>query len=257
MKSFIFLLSLVIGVGAAFLLYTNVYAVNIEVLPDLVTVVPSHVQLVNSHQKEIIRFSNGIANTGDGYWQMRPEFPLDDPSTPQKAFQMILDQNGNVAREVQVGQFEYHPTHHHWHVADVALFSVHTGSPSGPIFSQTLKTSFCLLDLYKMDDNSPTTERAYWDCLSGYQGVSPGWVDQYHQSTDGQQVDITGAPAGIYYFVSETNPSKIFIEENTDNNISWVKFELTRSSNGNAKIAILDHSPCDTPALCGEASTNR
>ena len=49
--------------------------------PDLRTVVPLHLQIVNSHQREILRFSNGIANTGAGNLQMRPLFPVTDQPT--------------------------------------------------------------------------------------------------------------------------------------------------------------------------------
>ena len=46
--------------------------------PDLRTVVPAHLQLVNEHQRETLRFSNGIANTGPGPWGMRPDPPVAD-----------------------------------------------------------------------------------------------------------------------------------------------------------------------------------
>jgi hypothetical protein len=41
-------------------------------LPDLQTVVPSHLNLVNQQQREILRFSNGIANTGSGPLELHP-----------------------------------------------------------------------------------------------------------------------------------------------------------------------------------------
>jgi len=63
-------------------------------LPDLQTVVPQHLQIVNEHQREVLRFSNGVANTGAGDWRMRPEFPLADTNQPQRAIQEILDING-------------------------------------------------------------------------------------------------------------------------------------------------------------------
>ena len=37
--------------------------------PDLRTVVPAHLNLVNQQQQDILRFSNGIANTGAGPWE--------------------------------------------------------------------------------------------------------------------------------------------------------------------------------------------
>ena len=45
-------------------------------LPDLRTVVPQHLQLVNAQQREKLRFSNGIANTGPGPWALRPDPPI-------------------------------------------------------------------------------------------------------------------------------------------------------------------------------------
>ena len=100
--------------------------------------------------------------------------------------------------EKQVGTFEFHPEHNHWHIGDVALFEVRkakdngTGGAWGKPFvndrgqAQSIKTTFCLIDWYKLDDNSPTTERVYWECATSYQGISPGWVDQYHQELEGQ-----------------------------------------------------------------------
>ena len=43
--------------------------------PDLRTVIPTHLGIQNQQQREILRFSNGIANTGPGPWRMRPEPP--------------------------------------------------------------------------------------------------------------------------------------------------------------------------------------
>ena len=68
-------------------------------------------------------------------------------------------------------------------------------------------------------------------------GISSGWVDQYHQATDGQQVDLTGAPErDDYYLVSTTNHTGAFVETNYTNNTAWVKFTLTSDSNGNRKV---------------------
>ncbi len=133
------------------------------------------------------------------------------------------------------------------------------GSPTGQVVgTNSIKVGFCLLDLYKLEDNAPTSEKVFWDCYTSFQGVSVGWVDQYHQSTDGQQVDLTTAPDGNdYYLVSTANYAGIFAETDKTNNTAWVKFSLTSDSKGNRKVTITEHSPCDTPGLCGEHSTNR
>lgn len=222
--------------------------------PDLRTVVPAHLQIVNQQQRTILRFSNGIANTGAGPWRLRPDFQ----PTVTNAIQEILDANGNIVSESLVSTFEFHPAHNHWHIGDVALFEIRAGSPTGPIVgSNSIKVTFCLLDSYRLDGNSPTSQRGYWDCYTSYQGISAGWVDQYHQATEGQQLDLTGVAPGRYYLVSTSNPAKIFIETNLNNNTAWQSFDLSYDSTGNAKITLVDRSPCDSPRMCGEDIPNR
>jgi Lysyl oxidase len=241
--------------------------------PDLRTVVPTHLNFVNEHQSELLRFSNGISNTGGGPWAMRPEHELGlTPTTT--AIQEIRSSGAQykcgtqpkqvtdcytVLAEYPVSIFEYHPTHNHWHTADVALFEVRKGSPTGTrVGSNSVKVGFCLLDLYKIDDNAPTSEKTFWDCYTSYQGVSVGWVDQYHQSTDGQEVDLTGVPdANDYYLVSTTNPTGVFLEQDKTNNSAWVRFTLSSDSSGNRKVTVTAHSPCENAGLCGEAPANR
>ncbi len=237
--------------------------------PDLRTVVPAHLGIQNKQQREILRFSNGIANTGPGPWRMRPEPPPGSDTQVTNGVQEILDAVGAVVLEEVVSTFEYHPAHNHWHIGDVALFEVrnardngHGGDIGGVVTndrgeSQSIKTTFCLIDSYRLDDNAPTKERGYWDCYTGYQGISPGWVDQYHQATVGQQLDLTGAPEGVYYLVSTSNPAGVFLETDPANNTAWTSFWLRRDSKGNPKITLIDHSACESPGMCGERSTNR
>jgi len=242
--------------------------------PDLRTVVPQHLQLVNEHQREVLRFSNGIANTGAGPWALRPEPPISDATTAVSAVQEIRDSGAfykcgeqpkqvmacyNIVSESVAGVFEFHPEHNHWHIGDVALFEVRRGSPTGPVAGgNSIKTTFCLIDWYKLDDNSPTSERVFFDCYRGHQGISAGWVDQYHQSTEGQQLDLTSLPnGGDYYLVSTANYAKLFRESDYGNNTAWVRFRLFQDSQGNRKVEVTDHSPCASPGLCGENTTNR
>ena len=252
-------MTLVLSLGVSLLFVEQADAQDpMAQLPDLRTVVPLHLQIVNKQQREILRFSNGVANTGAGPWQMRPRFPISDTLQTQDAIQEILDSQGNVVDEKVVSQFEFHVEHNHWHINGIALFEVRQGSPDGPVFGgNSIKTTFCLIDWYKLEGNSNTLARTYADCAGSYQGISVGWVDQYHQSTVGQQLDISGIPAGLYYLVSTANPDGIFIEENYLNNTAWVGFNLTRESNGNPKIQIISNSPCDSPGLCGVGAPNR
>lgn len=232
-------------------------------LPNLQTVVPKHLQIQNDHQRENLRFSNGIANTGLGNWQMIPIFP-DDPSLTQDAAQQFLDLNGNIICQRTVSETQFHPAHNHWHMADIAKFSIHKGSPDGQEMGNSLKVSFCLIDWYNMAGTSNTNDRTYFECERGMQGIQVGWVDQYHQELPGQELEITGLEQGVYFLVSEVNHKQRYIESNYDDNVAWIQFLLKRDSNGNAKLIEGATSDCTTgipenyqKAMCGEIKLNR
>ena len=84
------------------------------------------------------------------------------------------------------------------------------------------------------------------------QGISPGWIDQYNQAVEGQELNITDVPPGIYYLVSTSNPEQNLIESNYTNNTAWVSFDLQRDKHGRPKITLVGHSPC-AGRLCGYA----
>src|SRR5215207_7670355 len=83
------------GTGAAKTRSSGLY-------PDLRTVVPTHLQLVNQQQRTLLRFSNGIANTGDGPWRLRHDFQ----STATNAIQEILGARGSIGQEYLASAFE-------------------------------------------------------------------------------------------------------------------------------------------------------
>lgn len=233
-------------------------------LPDLQTVVPQHLNLVNQQQREILRFSNAIANTGAGTLELHPLST--DPKVFNDAQQNVYDAQSAAAGTLVCHRdlteaFFFHPEHNHWHLRDVALFEVRSAAPGddgtqgrwGAVVGDSVKETFCLIDYVPAAGTKPES-RVYFSCF-GDQGISVGWIDQYHHSTPLQDVDITGAPAGIYYLVSKANPVEIFLESDYTNNVAWTSFRLVRESSGNAKIELISHSPC-AGDLCG-FSTNR
>ena len=95
---------------------------NTSLYPDLRTVVPDHLNLVNQQQHEYLRFSNGIANTGPGPWALRPDPPIGTAAITN-AIQEIRSSNAQflcgrqpkpsdpcytVVEEPLVSTFEYH-----------------------------------------------------------------------------------------------------------------------------------------------------
>ncbi|HEY5922676.1 MAG TPA: lysyl oxidase family protein [Kofleriaceae bacterium] len=220
-------------------------------LPDMRTVVPRHLAIQKQGGVETIRFSNGVANTGEGPLRLRPE----NIGNITNAWQEILNADGSIASEHLASTFEFHPQHNHWHIDNIALYEVRAIKPDGPLWGSAIKTTFCLIDWYKLDGNNQG--RVYWDCATSYQGISPNWVDQYHHSLAGQEVVVTGAPPGTYFLVSTANPSGAFVETTTNNNTAWTSFELSRNKNGVPSIVVTGNSPCENPGMCGEFAPNR
>jgi lysyl oxidase len=246
--------------------------------PNLQAIVPHHLQIQNTQQREFLRLDNGIANRGAGPWHLRPmTVPSGDGGTTT-AIQEIWSTEGGASDPasrsictVPTTQFEFHPAHNHWHIGSVALFAVRLaaddgqGGSFGPVLrndrniAQSFKTTFCLIDWIKIDANSKTPERTFWACdrTAPFQGVSVGWIDQYHHSLEGQEIDFTGASVGVYYLTVHVNDDRVFVESNYTDNLAWVSFRLTRDSNGNGKITLISHSACSSPNMCGEALPNR
>jgi hypothetical protein len=228
--------------------------------PDLRAAVPHHFTIQNQQQREFLRFSNMVANTGLGGLRLRPEHNAATGVTT--GYQEIFDGAGNMVVNTPVSEFVYHPAHNHWHITAVALFEIRkalddgTGGRWGAVQGgQSIKTTFCLIDVIKLEGNSNTTDRTYWDCFPDErQGISAGWGDQYHHATEGQQLELTGAPAAVYYLVTTSNPDGAFLETTQTNNTAWTSFRLTRGSN--PKITEIAHSAC-LGALCGEDIPNR
>ena len=147
-------------------------------LPDLQTAVPHHFTVQNQQQRETLRFSNLIANTGQGDLRLRPEHNITTNITT--GFQELLDANGNVVSSQPVSEFVFHPAHNHWHITDVALFEIRHAADTGmdgnfgEVFAnQSIKTTFCLIDWIQLEGNSPTGDRNYFECFpDSVQGIS-------------------------------------------------------------------------------------
>jgi hypothetical protein len=255
------------------------------ILPDISPGVPKHLDIHNQQQNEWLRFTNVWGNVGVGGLEFEPDFLGGDPVEGQNtlAFQNLYDAEGEfrystapVWHEV-VSEFTFHETHNHWHIDGIGEFSVrHVATdkkgneipgdiaklPNGGQ-ATAVKVGFCISDVYQIDGKSPaTSQKWYWECEVGFQGIQPGWIDQYHQSTEDNEIDITGLPNGTYFLTHTWNPLGFFVDESSENDSSWMKFELSDQGNGNRKITELESfapeckSNGSTPGLCGDINKN-
>ena len=241
--------------------------------PDLRTVVPQHLNLVNEGQNEFLRFSNGIANTGPGPWALRAEHDLTGTLTTT-AYQEIRTSNDpyqcgtqpkqvtecyEIQSERAASEFEYHPTHNHWHTADAARFEVRIGSPTGPIAnSQSTKVGFCLIEIYRLDGNSPTSARTFWDCHGTHQGIGERLgrpVPPGHRRPAGG-AHRPAEPQGLLPGVDE-RPDQRLPRDERHQQQRLGALRASSPSNGNRKVAVTGHWSCDSPGLCGEGARTR
>ena len=263
------------------------------ILPDITPGIPKHLYVHQGHQSEWLRFTNVWGNIGEGGLEFKPIIEVENPEegTVTQAFQSLYDEEGEFRDSIVpvwseiVTEFEFHETHNHWHIAGVGEFSVREAIPIldendnvieyeiGDIAilpdgdeSTAIKVGFCISDVYPYDGTSPGTSlKWYWECEVGYQGIQPGWVDQYHQATEDNEINITGLTEGTYFLTHTWNPENFFVDENDENDTAWMLFEISKNNNGNGNRKVTElggFAPaCDlendtTPGLCAEVTKN-
>lgn len=244
-------------------------------LPDIVDAPPEQVQLWEVGQTDQLRFTTEHINLGDGPLQVRAELnigpcvgedglPYPDCS---QATQEIFDATGAIVATHDAGLSVFHPEHNHWHMAAVVDFLLLPGRvgknvdylvSSGKAYqltvTQTQKTTFCLIDFSKTDLIHENSTKVYHHCgedpqLGALQGISVGWADSYHQSTELQSLDVTTVADGYYTLVFAADPRNHWIETDDTNNNSWVELRLY-TQGGNRKVDVLEHNPCEEGITC-------
>ena len=235
-----------------------VRAQGVPLYPDIIEQI-AHLQIQNEHQREMLRFSTTHINIGDGPLQIRgggqvAPCVIDGTAYDQctHATQEVLDAAGNIVHSQPAGVAFFHPQHNHWHQSGVARFEVRKGTLDGPLVTNGVKITFCLVDTDQTDLVTKGSNRFYFDCNAELQGISVGWGDNYHQSTPLQELEITRVPEGVYYLTHLADPENHWKESNESNNFAWVKFSIRRQG-ANPKISILETSDCVSYA-CGSPS---
>ncbi|MEB3221741.1 MAG: lysyl oxidase family protein [Candidatus Sericytochromatia bacterium] len=188
--------------------------------PDVRAVAPRRPILVSSNGRWLLRFDNLIPNVGQGPFQVRAY----NQDGVTRAYQEILDPTGRVVATKYIGAFEFHPSHNHFHLADVALYQLRASSPTGTLMRQGYKVSFCLLDSQRYLADAPPSR--YGGCNQAMQGIQRGWADLYDRTLSGQEFDVTGYPPGYYYIVSLTDPTNKFVDPDRSNEVSWLQLYL-------------------------------
>lgn len=179
--------------------------------------------------KTLLRFSNGTANVGDGKFYVYGT-GVDNGDGTENIVQRIYYPGGGFIDRT-AGQFVFHPSHNHIHVEEWCEYRLRQVLPNdgvGDIVVKGAKTSFCILDLDVYDTGLPNydPDGQFFSCSSTVQGLSVGWIDIYGKTLAGQNIDITGVPAGTYWLESHADPNDAFLEKDEGNNTARIKFTI-------------------------------
>jgi hypothetical protein len=195
-------------------------------LPDLEPFPPTDlwIEFAYPGPQRLLRFTNTVANSGDGpleLWGSEGWF-----IGIQTALQRLYTPDGRY-EERFAGAFEWHDAHIHWHFSQgfvsYDLWAVaEDGSLAHPA-ALSEKLTWCLVDTFPFGPYQPPV---YFDCLPNYQGIAAGWADVYTSDLEGQSLDITSVPDGVYAVRVLANPDHTIIERDYDNNIALTYVQL-------------------------------
>jgi hypothetical protein len=138
---------------------------------------------------------------------------------------------------LKIGTFEFDNRlgHHHWHLEDVARYTLLDATGSKVYRSH--KQSFCLaptdpVNLLKPGAQfNPYAIGLFSACPSDQslwlrETLPVGWGDTYVQEAAGQAFNITTVPNGTYLIRVTTNPRGKIHEVTRSNNSSYLKITL-------------------------------
>jgi Lysyl oxidase len=168
---------------------------------------------------------------GDGRVDVDGDGVPDDNDTLVRQI-IYEDHNGNGTFERSVDTRSkklviacryFHPAHNHYHVEGFAELALRRDA-TDRIVRRGQKISFCVADSGLFAGGLPGSpvNPFYREVTCNHrlavQGTSIGWYDLYGWALPGQQIDITGIPAGNYCFIVSADPQNRLRETNNHDN---------------------------------------
>jgi hypothetical protein len=198
-------------------------------LPDLQQLAPTHLGITpypgTTTTTYLLSFDSSIANrdasdVGPVIIRSRRA----STSAPMVANQAILHTDGSERMRLGIGELVYEvtPSHHHWHLEAFDDYELRHASDLKNVMPDN-KAGFCLPDsLFTLD----YCGNAKPDAMTVDQGMRGGFVDLYKANVEGQYIDVTGVPPGLYYLDHWVNSDSSVCEARFDNNVSATLIRL-------------------------------
>jgi hypothetical protein len=188
--------------------------------PDLQAIAPTGYYVENRGEGNArLRFSTSIGNAGPGHLQIRGRIV----GSMTEGTQEILDEAGRVLTTRDVGSFELHPDHGHFHVSHVARYELRQGGHDGPLVREGKKISFCMEDSVRIQRGWEASRTPR--CTQDMQGITRGYADVYSANLPDQTFEVGGLASGEYTIVIRLDPGRKFLEASRLNNLAWLRLK--------------------------------
>ena len=207
-----------------------------ELLPDFDQRAPRGLVVSVIGGRWTLGFDSAVDNVGQGPARFRSH--RDPGERTMQADQIVQLSDGSTRVYPEVGRNRYviEPPHRHWHVMDFDRYELRRPSDHSLVVRDR-KSGFCLADHYGHAARRVagfSGPRFLGNCgqgqpelLSVEQGTSIGYTDRYPANFHGQNVDLTGVPAGDYILVHRANPEELLQELDYANNAASLRVRLT------------------------------
>jgi len=197
-------------------------------LPDLITLPLTDLRIrVNpTSGQKLLRFTNAIMNKGLGTMELWGEA---NPDTGKVTVAQRIYNIDGSGHNITVGEFFFHMEHNHWHYGKFAryeIWSLESGGDLDSVVAFSNKVSYCLRDDQRSDVPGEPSYQNYTACDQNVQGISVGWSDIYWYHLEGQDINITTLPDGVYALRSVVDPDRKLWERDYENNDAIAYFEL-------------------------------
>ena len=205
-----------------------------ELLPDFDQRAPTGLVVAGGSGHWLLGFTSLVDNLGPGSSVLVGVRARDQQR--MSGTQRVRLANGATRTYEDVAQFRYtnSPPHHHWHLMRFDSFELRT--LDGRTLVRDRKSGFCLADHWGAAPGSYPGRHPVFlgDCDQFHpevthvtMGTSPGYTDRYPAFFHGQNIAISGVPAGIYDVTHRVNASMQLRELRYENDAASVRIRLT------------------------------
>jgi hypothetical protein len=225
-----------------------------ELLPDFDPRAPTGLTVAGRPGHWLLGFTSLVDNLGPGSSILVGVRP--PGATRMTGTQRVRLANRATRTYKNVAQFRYtnSPPHHHWHLMRFDSFELR--ALDGQVLVRDRKSGFCLADHWGLAPGYyPHRHPVFLGNCDQFRpeathvtmGTSPGYTDRYPAFFHGQNVNVTGVPAGVYNLIHRVNAAMQIHELRYENDAASVRIRLTWRD-GRPSVSVL--RSCQSSATC-------